>query len=87
MFMPMRSSVAALSLALLLALAIGLAPSTRATSPEAGWSVRVRMPDLEAGQLQVEFGLPAATHGREPLSVCLFMEGAGPKKHAARRAA
>lgn len=77
MLMPMRSSAAALGLALLLALAVGLAPSTRATPSEAGWSVRVRMPDLEAGQLLVEFGLPASTQGREPLSVCLFMEGAG----------
>ncbi|PSM32138.1 hypothetical protein [Haliangium sp. UPWRP_2] len=45
-------------------------------TPPMGWGFALRMSDLSAGLLDVELRLPAATGG-EPLSLCLFMDGAG----------
>lgn len=44
--------------------------------PVRGWGFRLSMLDLSSGLLDVEMQLPSAT-GREPLSLCLFMDGAG----------
>lgn len=43
-----------------------------------GWGFRLSMLDLSTGLLDIEMALPtAAGPGREPLSLCLFMDGAG----------
>lgn len=77
-----RVSVASVGILLLLGVCVALATTAAthaANDPpsEDGWSVRLRMPDLGVGLLDVELALPRWASGREPRSLCLFMTDAG----------
>lgn len=77
--MRMRVLRVAAWICIVLGLCMGWAEPGSATSSgiEDGWSLRLRMMDLNAGVLDVELVLPPTLRRREPLPFCLFMDGAG----------